>query len=267
MRAVALRALAVALVLGMPAASGTAAEAAALRVCSDPNNLPYSNRAGAGFEDALARLLASELNVPLQHYFWAQRRGFVRNTLGAGKCDVIMGVPSDLDIARTTRPYYRSSYVFVTATDFAPPLRSLDDARLRKLRVGVPVIGDDYANPPPVHALSRRGIVDNVVGFSVFGDYRKESPPLELVRAVEREEIDVAIAWGPVAGYVARHSRKPLRLQTVTPARDGPYPFVFAMAMAVRADDEALARQLDAVVASNRKRIEGVLRDHGVPLL
>jgi mxaJ protein len=255
------------LLLGLVGASGTAADATALRVCSDPNNLPYSNRAGAGFEDAIARLVASELELPLEHHFWAQRRGFVRNTLKAGKCDVIMGVPRELDSARTTTAYYRSTYVFVTRAELAPPLRTFDDARLRRLKVGVPVIGDDYANPPPVHALSRRGIVDNVVGFSVFGDYRQDSPPLELVRAVERGDIDVAIAWGPVAGYVARHSRKPLRLQTVAPARDGPHPFVFSIAMAVRPDDEELARKLDAVIAKNRKRIEGILHDYGVPLL
>jgi mxaJ protein len=263
-----IRRLVVALMsLPLLVASATASDAAVLRVCADPNNLPYSNRAGAGFEDALARLVAQALDRSVEHYFWAQRRGFLRNTLEAGKCDVIMGVPPGLDGVRTTEPYYRSSYVVVTRADVTPPLRSLDDPRLRTLKIGVPVVGDDYANPPPVHALSRRGIVDNVIGFSVFGDYRKESPPLELVRAVARGEIDVALAWGPVAGFVARDSREPLQLHAIRPRRDGPQPFVFEIAMGVRPTDEALAEQLNDVLGKSRRRIEEMLHEYGVPLL
>ena len=238
-----------------------------LRVCSDPNNLPFSNRAGEGFEDALAKLVARELGMRVEHYYWAQRRGFFRNTLKAHKCDVVMGVPSDLDMLATTAPYYRSGYVFVTRSELSPPIRSLSDRRLRELRVGVPVVGDDYQNPPPVHALSRRGIVSNVVGFSVFGDYREDSPPLDLVRAVEQGKIDVALAWGPQAGFVARHSSRGLTLTPVVPAHDGPYPFVFEISMGIRHGDDALKTQLDAVLAKNRKNIERLLHDYGVPLM
>jgi mxaJ protein len=248
-------------------AGATASDAPVLRVCADPNNLPFSNRAGAGFEDALAELVGDALGRRVEHYFWAQRRGFLRNTLKADKCDVVMGVPEELEGVLTTTPYYRSGYVAVTRAELAPPLHSLDDPRLRSLKVGVPVVGDDYENPPPVHALSRRGIVDNVVGFSVFGDYAKDSPPLELVRAVGRGEIDVALAWGPVAGFVARDSHPRLQLHAITPQRDGPQRFVFAIAMGVRPDDRALARQLNGVLATNRKRIEALLHDFGIPLL
>jgi mxaJ protein len=256
-----------AVALTVVAASGTTADSAVLRVCTDPNNLPFSNSAGAGFEDALAALVASELGWKVEHYYWAQRRGFVRNTLKEGKCDVVMGVPSALDSVETTRPYYRSSYFFVARKELAPPIRSLDDARLRQLKIGVPLIGDDYANPPPVHALSRRGIVDNVQGFSVFGDYRTDSPPLALVRAVERGDVDVAVAWGPVAGFVSRHSARPLRLTQVSPGSDGPYPFTFAIAMGVKRGNTALKTLLDGVLTKNRKRIRELLDEHGVPQL
>jgi mxaJ protein len=235
-----------------------------LRVCSDPNNLPFSNRSENGFEDALARLMASELGSPVTHYFWAQRRGFVRNTLKANRCDLIMGVPADSDMLLTTRPYYRSSYVFVTRSEL-PDLKSFDDPRLRSLRVGVPLVGDDYANPPPVYALSRRGITTNVRGFSVFGDYRQESPPLELLRALERGEIDVAIAWGPLAGFAVKQSKGKLKLHPVSPRAEGPHRFTFSVAMGVRPDAHDLKRALDAILTRKRSAIEELLRDYGIP--
>jgi mxaJ protein len=235
-----------------------------LRVCSDPNNLPFSNRAEAGFEDALAKLVGGELGLSVTHYFWAQRRGFVRNTLKADKCDLIMGVPAGSDMLLTTRPYYRSSYVFVTRSE-APSLRSFDDPRLRSMRVGVPLIGDDYANPPPVHALSRRGIVENVRGFSVFGDYGKDSPPLELLRALSRGEIDVAIAWGPLAGFAVKRSEGKLKLSPVSPRAEGPNRFTFAVAMGVRLDARDLKHALDRILQHKRQAVQELLGDYGVP--
>src|SRR4051812_30877951 len=140
-----------------------------LRVCADPNNLPFSNQAREGFENALASLLAKDRGARLEYTWWAQRRGFLRSTLNAGACDVVMGVPPGLDGVRTTAPYYRSTYVFTTRRDRQLHLASLDDPRLRRLRIGVQMIGDDFANSPPAHALSARGLVANVVGYSVYG--------------------------------------------------------------------------------------------------
>jgi mxaJ protein len=238
-----------------------------LRVCADPNNLPFSNRHAQGLENKLAELLAADLGMRVSYHWSAQRRGFIRNTLNAQACDVIMGVPKELDMLLTTAPYYRSTYVFATRADGPKDLHSLDDPRLRALRIGVPVVGDDYANPPPAHALARRGIVDNVVGFSVFGDYAKDSPPLELVRALERGKLDVALAWGPLAGFEAKQHPGRLRLAAVTPAKDGPYPFVFEIALGVRKDDGELKSRLDAALARNRRRIEELLHEYGFPLL
>src|SRR5215208_1499473 len=127
-----------------------------LRVCADPNNLPFSNARQEGFENKIAALVARDLRADLRYTWAAQRRGFVRSTLGAGECDVVMGVPAGLDRVSTTSPYYRSTYVFVSRRDGAADIRSLDDPRLRRVRVGVQMIGDDYANSPPAHALARR---------------------------------------------------------------------------------------------------------------
>ena len=239
-----------------------------LRVCADPNNLPFSDSAGRGFENRLAELIAADLGAEVRYTWWAQRRGFVRNTLRAGTCDLIPGIPARFDPVATTAPYYRSTYVFVTRADLAPAIASFDDPRLRRLKVGVHLIGDDYANPPPVSALARRGIVRNVAGYSIYGDYREPNPPARLVEAVALRDVDVAIVWGPLGGYFASRSEVPLRVTPVTRADDGPgVPFVFPIAMGVRPDDRALARTLDEVLTRRRADVRRILEQYGVPLV
>ena len=239
-----------------------------LRVCADPNNLPFSNDRREGFENRLAEMVASELNATVRYTWWAQRRGFVRNTLGAGRCDVIMGVPQDYELVRTTRPYYRSSYVFLYPKSRGFDIRSFDDEELKRLRVGVHLIGDDYANAPPAHALSARGIFRNVVGYSIYGDYREPNPPARIVEAVARGEVDVAVVWGPLAGYFAARQPMPLEIVPVSPEMDSPaLPFVFDISMGVRRDDTALQERLDAIIEDKRASIQAVLGDYGVPTL
>jgi mxaJ protein len=243
-----------------------AAEAGELRVCADPNNLPFSNQREQGFENKLARLVARELGATVSYYWFAQRRGFVRNTLNAKKCDVILGVPSSFELALTTRPYYRSSYVFVSRRDRRLGITSLDDPRLRTLKIGVQMIGDDYASSPPAHALAGRGMTRNVVGYSVYGDYSKESPTRGIVDAVASGEVDLSAVWGPTAGYFARRSTVPLEVTRFTPEIDLPFlPFVFDISMAVRREDVALRDRLDAILERRRKEIDAILRAYAVP--
>jgi mxaJ protein len=237
-----------------------------LRVCADPNNLPFSHRNGAGFENKIARVIADDLGMQLDYTWWAQRRGFVRNTLRAGTCDLIVGVPSSFELAATTRPYYRSSYVFVTRRDRGLDISSFDDPRLKKLRIGVQLIGDDGSNAPPAHALANRGIVGNVVGFTVYGDYADEAPQRRIIEAVAKGEIDVAAVWGPTAGGFARQSRVPLAIAPVSPQIDLPFlPFVFDISMGVRREDTALKERIDAAIERRRDDIDRILREYGVP--
>jgi mxaJ protein len=237
-----------------------------LRVCADPNNLPYSNEARHGFENQIADLLARDRHAALEYTWWAQRRGFVRNTLAAGSCDIVMGVPEHFDPVRTTKPYYTSTYVFATRQDRRMQLGSLDDPRLKSLRIGVQMIGDDFTNTPPAHALSDRGIVRNVVGYSVFGDYAKPNPLAGIMDAVDRGEVDTAVVWGPPAGYFARHASHPIEITPVTPRLDGSArPFVFAIAMGVRRGDVALASELDDFIARRKSDIDRILAEYGVP--
>ena len=240
----------------------------AFRVCADPNNLPFTNERGDGFENPLASLIARDLHARVEYTWWAQRRGFVRNTLKTGTCDVIMGVPATMDMVLRTAPYYRSTYVFITRRNGGVAVRSFDDSVLRRVRVGVQLIGDDGANTPPAHALARRGIVQNVRGYTVYGDYRKDSPPSRIVEAVARGEIDVAIAWGPMAGYWARHATVPLTLTPVQPQMDGPsLPFVFDIALGVRRGDTTFRASLDSILTRRHAEIDHLLEQYGVPRL
>ncbi|HYC33021.1 MAG TPA: substrate-binding domain-containing protein [Gemmatimonadales bacterium] len=240
---------------------------AVLRVCADPNNLPFSNRAERGFENRIVELLARDLGMRVEYTWWAQRRGFVRNTLGAGECDLIPAVPAGYEAVATTRPYYRSTFVFVTRRAAGRPIDSFDDPRLRRLKVGVHLVGDDYANPPPVEALARRGIVRNVVGYTIYGDYRQPDPPARLLEAVARGDVDVAVVWGPLGGWFAREHPS-LRASPVRAALDGPgVPFAFSISMATRKADTAFARRVDAALARRRAEIEHVLDRYGVPRL
>jgi mxaJ protein len=237
-----------------------------LRVCADPNNLPFSNAAGQGFENKLVRLVAADLDADVRYTWWAQRRGNVRETLKAGRCDVIAGVGAGLETLATTQPYYNSTYVAVTRADRDLAIGSFDDPRLRSLRIGVQMIGDDFANTPPAHALARRGLVANVRGYMVYGDYSRPAPQAEIVRAVAAGEVDVAFVWGPVAGYFARRQPVPLRLTPLPPVDPrADMPMAFAVAMGVRRDDAKLKARLDRSLEQRAPEIGRLLAAYAVP--
>lgn len=239
-----------------------------LRVCADPNNLPFSNREEEGFENKLADLVARELDRQVAYTWWPQRRGFIRNTLRAEKCDVVMGIPSSFELAQPTDPYYRSTYVFVSRRDRELDVRSLDDPKLKTLRIGLHAIGDDYSNVPPAQALAKRGIIQNVRGYSIYGDYSQPNPPADLMKAVAEGEVDLAIVWGPLAGYFASRMHSEVQIVPVSPQIDLPFiPFVFDISMGVRRGEDSLRARLDTILHDNRAEIQTLLEQYGVPLV
>ena len=246
--------------------SATAAPPRVLRVCADPNNLPFSDRAGEGFENHIAELLARDLHAKVEYTWWAQRRGYARNTVKADHCDLWPGVAAGVESLDTTRPYYRSSYVFVSRADRDLDIGSFDDPRLRALTIGVQMIGNDATNTPPTHALARRGIIDNVRGYMVYGHYDRPDPEAPIVRAVANGDVDVALVWGPLAGYFAKHSPVPLRLVAVHPQYDGSdWPMAFDVSVGVRRGDAALKREIEAALDREHAAIERILDRYGVP--
>ncbi len=238
------------------------------RVCADPNNLPYSNQNRDGFENKIAELFARELGQEVTYTWWPQRRGFLRNTLQAGVCDVIMGVPVGYDPVLTTQPYYRSSYVFVSLKEANYGITSFDDPLLQTLKIGVHLIGDDYANSPPAHILSAKGIVKNVVGYSVFGDYGEDSPPGKIIKAVADGDVNLAIVWGPIAGYFSRKQTVPLTLTPVpTEASSPSFPLAYNIALGVQRGNEQLRKQLNELLNQKAAEVNNILTEYGVPLI
>jgi mxaJ protein len=256
------------LIVALALLAGCAPKPKVLRVCADPNNLPFSNDKGEGFENKLAEMVAHDLGRTVQYTWWAQRRGFVRNTVKEGRCDVWPGVASSLEMLATTRPWYRSTYVFVTRADRNLDIRSFDDPRLKTATIGVQMVGDDGANTPPAHALTRRGILGNIRGYMVYGDYSYANPQAEIIKAVDRGDIDVAVVWGPLAGYFAAKAAHPLRVTPVQPWLDGPsLPMVFDISMGVNKDDLKLRDQLDQVLEKRSGDIRALLTSYDVPLV
>ena len=238
-------------------------QARELRVCADPSNLPFSNDRLEGFENKIVALIAAEVKAEARYFWWAQRRGFIRNTLDDNLCDLIPGIASGVERVATTRPYYRSGYVFVSR---GTGITSLDDPGLRDLTIGVQMIGDDFSNTPPAHALSRRGLISNVRGYSVLGDYAVEHRLGKIVEAVAQGDIDLAVVWGPVAGFYARRQQGLLTLAPVSPRTDGPtLPMVFDISMAVRRDDLARRAEIDGALRRKRAEIDDILAQYGVP--
>lgn len=239
------------------------ADRAVLRVCADPNNLPFSNQRGEGFENRLAELMARELGVKLEYTWWSQHRSFLKNSLGEGLCDAIMGVPTALDTVTVTRPYYRSTYVFVTRKNRDLRLTSLSDPRFPDWRVGIHMVGDDYA--PPAAALARRGLGANITGYSLYGTYGEENPPARLIHAVANGDVDVAIVWGPLGGFFARRESVALEVAPVSPSKFLAVPFTFEISMAVRKGNEALKTQLDVALDRNCEAVRAILNDYDLP--
>jgi mxaJ protein len=234
---------------------------AALRVCADPDNLPYSDVGGSGFENQLAAIVARELAMPLEYTWMPLRRGFVRKTAGEGLCDVFMGVPTGFERVLTTRPYYRSTYVFVSRT--SPALASFDDPRLPSLHIGVQLIGNDLAATPPGHALAAKGATANVEGFTIYGD----GPATQrLVDAIAAGHLDAGVAWGPQAAYFAKRAAMPLAIARATAPQDlGPLPFEFSIAVGVKRGEKELRDAIDAVLVRRRAEIDTLLASYAVP--
>lgn len=240
------------------ACGAAAAAPPALRVCADPDNLPYSRRDESGFENRIARLVADDMGARLSYFWQEQGRGFVRKTLGAGQCDLFIGVPAGFERVLTTQPYYRSTYVAVYRTG-SPPFTGFDQA-LRGRRVGVQLIGNDLAASPPGYALARAGAIDNVRGYPVYGDGPAGQ---RMIDAVASGQLDLALVWGPQAGYFAHRSG----LELVPAAAPAwlPVPFQYSIAMGVRKGDSALRDRLDDILRRRHADIEAILASYFVP--
>lgn len=250
-----------------------AQERVALRVCADPNNLPYSNRAGEGFENRLAEILARELNLPIEYTWFPQRRGFTRNTLrakvtgGGYKCDLIMGVPHSFELGIATKPYYRSTYALVFAKD--GPLGQLEtgedfldlDPGVRdELRVGV------FAGTSGSLWMARNGMYQQMVALPVLEANPNAYPGRIIEQDLANGDLDAVVIWGPIAGYFAKQS-KDVKMVVVPLESMEDLKFDFAISSAVRYGEQTWKEQIEAIYDRKSEEILALLQDYGVPLL
>jgi quinoprotein dehydrogenase-associated probable ABC transporter substrate-binding protein len=257
----------VALTLAVPASAQRPAplQPGLLRVCADPDNMPSSNDKSEGFENKLASMIAKEWNSKLRYVWYPTRRGYFR-ILNGRYCDLAMEAPAGLDIAGATKPYFRSAYVFVTRKGSGlEDLHSLADPRLKKLKIGVNIYTSDAENSPPAMALSRYGVVGNLTGFSTFFD--DQHRPDDIITAVIKQDVDLAIAWGPLAGYYAKQSPVPLILSPL-PERDSlsNIPFRYSIGLAVRRSEKQFRDSLQTFLDRHAPDIVDLLKEYGVPV-
>jgi quinoprotein dehydrogenase-associated probable ABC transporter substrate-binding protein len=229
------------------------------RVCADPHDLPFSNQAGEGFENKLAELFASKLGEPTSYTYYPQVIGFVRNTLNALRCDVVMGDVVGDDLMQTTNPYYRTTYALV----FKPGngldgIEALADPRLKGKHIGI------IAGTPPSEVLVQQGLMALARPYALTVDTRIEVPSQTMVNDIASGQIDAGVLWGPIAGYYAQHATPRL---VVVPLLKEPSRMDFRIAMGVRHSDQDWKRKLNRIIAENQPEIDRILQQYGVPML
>jgi len=232
-----------------------------LRVCADPSNLPFSNEKGEGFENKISELLAAKVGKSLAYTFYPQSTGFVRNTLGARRCDLIPGFPQGDELVQSTNPYYRTAYALVVRADSdLADVDHLGDQRIRDKRIGI------VAGTPPATYITVFGEMKKAKPYPLVVDTRVDSSAQAMIHDLEAGDIDAGVLWGPMAGYYAKRANPPMHVTPLLKEAGGP-PMTFRIAMGVRASDQNWKRQLNRVIADNQGEITKLLIDFGVPLI
>ncbi|VTZ28398.1 putative XoxJ- and MxaJ-like protein precursor; Extracellular solute-binding protein [Methylocella tundrae] len=232
-----------------------------LRVCADPRDLPFSNEAGEGFENKIAALLAQKLGKSLAYVYYPNSTGFIRNTLNAHRCDVVMEMPQGNDFVQVTNPYYRASYAMVTKKGGdLDGVVTLEDPRLKGKHIGI------VAGTPPATNLAVDGLLPGIKSYPLVIDTRADAPTADMMKDLEDGVIDVAILWGPIAGNLAKTSKASVTVTPLVNEKIGPR-MIYRIGMGVRHSDQEWKRTLNKLIAENQGEIDKILQDYGVPLL
>jgi quinoprotein dehydrogenase-associated probable ABC transporter substrate-binding protein len=240
--------------------SGEIIDRTELRVCADPNNLPFSNDKKEGFENKIAQLLGDELHLPVSYVFFPQVIGMVRNTLRMRACDLLMGAVAGDDVVQTTNPYYYSGYVAVFPSSSGFAFKGFDDPRLRTMRIGI------VGATPPSDLLVRHELMAQARPYALMVDTRFDSPTHQMIEDLVKGEIDIGFLWGPIAGYYIKRDKLPLAVAMLPDEPDAPR-MAYHIAMGVRANEAEWRRRINGVLVKRQKEITAILRDYGVPLL
>lgn len=234
-----------------------------LRVCADPNNLPYSNRAQTGFENKIAELIAADLGIPLSYYWFPQSMGFVRTTLGARRCDIVIGISAANERLLNTNPYYSSAFALVYPADAGHKLASLSDPKLKdaKLRIGL------IAGTPPTGLLLENDLMEQVASYHLVVDTRVDSPSEQIVKDMLAGKLDAAVLWGPIAGYLNRQHGSRLKVAPLVADHSEKHRMIYRITMGVRPNEINWKRQLNRFIRKNGDKLNALMREYGVPLV
>ncbi len=242
------------------AQTSEAVDQAALRVCADPANLPFSNQAGEGFENKIAELVATDLGVPVEYTWFPQSTGFIRNTLNARRCDVVIGISLGFELLQNTNPYYRSAYVMLYRAEGSPEVASLSDPTLKSARIGL------IAGTPPATIVALNGLMPQVQPYHLVADTRFDHPGQQLVDDLAAGKIDVGLLWGPIAGYYAKQQKVALKIVPLL-TDNGPVRMDYRITMGLRFNEPDWKHRLNDIIKSRQADIDAILNDYGVPLL
>ncbi|HKU95556.1 MAG TPA: substrate-binding domain-containing protein [Vineibacter sp.] len=240
--------------------SGEPADRSALRVCADPGGLPFSNDKDEGFENRIAALFAKKLNVPLQYTWYPNSVGFLRNTLRARRCDLVVGIVTGADLVLNTNPYYRSSYVIVTRRADDLKVDTISDPKLAELRIGV------TAGTPPADLVASSGLMARARPYQLFVDTRADNPGKQMIDDLVAKQIDVALLWGPIAGYFSRQHGEALKIVPLVKEAKT-VRMAFYISMGVRPGETEWKNTINQLIRDNQDAITGILKEYGVPLL
>ena len=231
-----------------------------VRVCSDPNNLPFSNEKGEGFENKIAELLASDLGVPVRYTWYPDSMGFIRSTLNARRCDIVMGTVSGNELLQNSNPYYRSTYALIYKADRGLTLKSLDDPVLQNLKIGA------IAGTPPTTILATQGLLNNLQSYQLVVDTRFDHPAAQMIHDIAAGMIDVGVLWGPIAGFYAKQESVPLSVVPLE-STNMPMQMDYRITMGVRYNEPEWKRKINGLIRKHQAEINEILLDYGVPLL
>lgn len=247
-----------------PAAHAQTSEAVdrtALRVCSDPNNLPFSNEAGEGFENKIAELFAAELGVPVEYTWYPNTVGFIRNTLRMRRCDLVLAAPTASELLQNTNPYYRSTYALVFRKDSDIKATSLADPVMKTLRIGI------VAGTPPATLIAKYRLFTQMRPYQLLVDTRFDSATAQMADDIGSGEIDVGVLWGPIAGYQVKKHNPPLRMVPLDPEVEKGTRIEFRIHMGLRYNEPEWKHELNRLIEEKQDEINAILTDYGVPLL
>jgi quinoprotein dehydrogenase-associated probable ABC transporter substrate-binding protein len=232
-----------------------------LRVCADPANLPFSNEKGDGFENKIAQIVADELKIPVEHTWFPQATGFVRRTLFAKACDVIIGFAQGDELVLNTNAYYRSTYALLYRPNSGlDGVESLSDPRLKGKKIGI------VAGTPPGDIMAQNGLMTLAKPYPLTVDRRFESPAERMIEDIRKGEIDAGVLWGPIAGYFAKRGGEELVVKPLLKESAGPR-MAYRITFGVRNGEDEWKRQLNQIIAKRQGDIDAVLLQYGVPLL